>query len=337
MIITYIRSSSYAQHSMCPHSYFLSYVLGERTPSGKKATKGNVTHKALEMLARVKKAQQEGQQFAYEDEQLGVIPFDRATPEWCSKLAFDYYVKDCDHHSWCKRDMTDCVVWTQKALDINKGMFDPRNHNIVEAEQKFDFVIDKPWADYRYDLGDGEIVEGKLGLKGTMDLVVHDRPGLVEIIDWKTGKRTDWAKREDNVKTYNDLRCDPQLSLYHYAACNLFPWAEEIFMTIVYINDGGPFTLCFDRSDLELTEEIVRTKFETIRDTTRPELVRTWKCTKFCYFGMNRSPHDPSKTICQFFADKVKKDGVAKVTKEYGKPNAFREYGDGGGRKANND
>jgi hypothetical protein len=318
---------------MCPHKYMLEYIMGFRPPSGKKADKGNVVHKALEVVARIRKAQQAGGDGSYEDENLGFVKASDATPEWATRRSYDYYVGLSPHHEWYSGDLRDCIVWTDAALTFNNGMFDPRRRNIIEPEQKFDFLIDKPWASYDYELN-GERITGQLGLKGTMDLVVEDDPGLIEVIDWKTGQRKDWAKNTAEKKTYKELRYDPQLCLYHYAACHLFPKAEEVFMTIVYINDGGPFTLCFDRSDLEFTESIIRSKFEEIRNTKIPELSVSWKCTKFCYFGMNKHPEDPTKTICQFFRDKVRKDGVEKTMAEYGKAGAFNEYGDGGGRRS---
>lgn len=331
MIITYLRSSSYLTHSICPHKFFLEYTLGIRPPSGKKADKGTIVHKALETMARVKKARQGGRGH-YEDEAFGTVNIDQANPEWATRAAYKYYTGLSDHHEWYDADLDDCIRWTNIALNINQGMFDPRKRTVVEAEQRFDFLIERPWAHYRYTY-DNKIIEGQLGLKGTIDLIVEDDKGLVEIIDWKTGQRKDWAKNSNEKKTYQELRYDPQLCLYHYAASRLFPDAEEIFVTIVFINDGGPYTLCFDKSDVEFTEQIIRQKFEEIRDTQVPPLNVTWKCTKFCYFGMNRSAKDPTKTICQFHRDNVRKLGIEETMQRYGKERAFDEYGEGGGRK----
>ena len=59
IIVTYFRSSSYNTHSMCEQQYFLEYVLGWRGPSGQKADKGTIVHKVLEILAVIKKSQQD--------------------------------------------------------------------------------------------------------------------------------------------------------------------------------------------------------------------------------------------------------------------------------------
>jgi hypothetical protein len=335
LIVTYLRSSSYATHSMCPHKFFLEYNLGIRPPSGKKADKGTIVHKALETLARVKKACQEGK-LTYEDEIFGIVNIRDVTPEWATCESYRYYTEGSPHHEWHSSDLEDCIDWTNSAININKGMFDPRNRRIIEAEQRFDFVIDKPWAHYDYELN-GERVNGQLGLKGTIDLIVEDEPGLMEIIDWKTGLRKDWAKNTSEKKTYKEIRYDPQLCLYHFAVSHLFPKAQEIFVTIVYINDGGPYTLCFDKSDLEITENIIRTKFNEIRDQKIPPLNISWKCKKFCFFGMTQSDEDKSKTKCEFFREKVRREGLDETMKKFGKPNAFNEYGSGGGRIENKD
>ena len=54
MIITYLRSSSVSSYSWCQHKYWLTYNLGFKDDSNKKAEKGNVVHKALELLANKK-------------------------------------------------------------------------------------------------------------------------------------------------------------------------------------------------------------------------------------------------------------------------------------------
>ena len=73
--------------------------------------------------------------------------------------------------------------------------------------------------------------------------------GVIEVIDWKTGRRLNWATGEE--KTYEKLLEDPQLLLYNYAISKLFPEYEQAIMTIYYIRDGGPFSMCFDKPDRE--------------------------------------------------------------------------------------
>jgi ATP-dependent helicase/DNAse subunit B len=329
MIATYIRSSSYGTHDMCEQKFFLGYTLGIKEPSNLKADKGNVVHKAMELMARKKKCLQDGTS-SYDDDNFGIVKAGDITPEWATEKSFAYYSKLADHHIWTQKDLQDCHLWVDKTLKMNGGMFNPMRRNVVEPEQRFDFEVNKPWAKYDYALPDDKRLTGQLSLKGTMDLVVEDEPGLIEVIDYKTGRRLNWATGEE--KTYKKLRYDPQLLLYHYATAQLYPHAEEIFITIIYINDGGPFTLCFDRSDFEITERLIRKKFERIRDTQRPVLTKSWKCRALCHFGRSQHPEDPSKTMCEFFKDETRKKGADKVLFERGDVSKISDYNEGGGR-----
>ena len=60
MLVTYIRSSSFNNYSYCQMQYFLTYVLGHQSTSGKKAQLGTVVHKVMEVLAGCQHLQQDG-------------------------------------------------------------------------------------------------------------------------------------------------------------------------------------------------------------------------------------------------------------------------------------
>lgn len=186
------------------------------------------------------------------------------------------------HHKWTEKDKKDCKNWVDKTLTFNNGMFDPRQRHIVCPEQHFDFVIDKPWAKYSFDTPTGKL-EGQLALKGTIDLITKIDDNFYEIVDWKTGKRLNWATGKE--KTQECLENDPQLRIYHYAASMLYPDVEHIMITINFINDGGPFSICFEKSDLYKTELMLRHKFEKIKSVQKPQLNKTWMCSKLCHFG----------------------------------------------------
>lgn len=195
---------------------------------------------------------------------------------------YKHYSDAAQHHKWSLKDYKDCHSWVYKAIEFNDGMFDPRNRNILSPEQHFDFVIDKKWAAYDFDTPDGKL-SGKLALKGTIDLVTLANDKTIEIIDWKTGKRLDWATGQE--KTQEKLENDPQLRIYHYAINHLYPDIEHIIFSIYFINDGGPFSICFDKSDLIKTEEMLRAKFDHIKRTKKPKLNKSWMCNKLCHFG----------------------------------------------------
>lgn len=340
IIITYFRSSSYNTHSMCEQQYFLEYVLGYRSPSGLKADKGTIVHKVLEILAVIKQAQQNSQN-SIEDDILGTISSVDYNLNTIIERVYKHYTTQCSHHKWTVKDYKDCHSWVYKALEFNGGMFDPRNRNILCPERHFDFEIKKPWAEYTYNTPDGQI-SGNLALKGTIDLVTLLDDNTIEVIDWKTGRRLDWATGEE--KTQEKLEKDPQLKIYHYAISHLYPNIDHIIFSIYFINDGGPFSICFDRSDLASTEDMLRRKFEVIKNTKKPKLNKSWMCNKLCHFGKTTFentniepileyrdgsfiPKGSALTKCEQIKHDIDLKGMDQVIAEYKKDNhSFSNY-----------
>ncbi len=281
MIITYLRSSSYGTHSMCAQQYFLEYNLGIRSPSNQKADKGTIVHKVLEILAYIKLSIQNNEK-NYNDDIVGKISVEKYSIDKITEKVYNYYSGQFKHHKWTTKDFKDCRLWVDKAITEHNATFDPRNREILQPEQRFDIVINKPWAYYKYQTKN-ENLEGYLAIKGTIDLITKVNDNTIEIVDWKTGRRLDWATGQE--KTLAKLQNDPQLRIYHYAVSQLYPDMDHIMFTINFINDGGAFTVSYDKSDLSKTEDMIRQKFETIKNTQVPQLNKSWKCTKLCHFG----------------------------------------------------
>lgn len=266
---------------MCEQQFFAEYVLGWRGPSGQKADKGTIVHKVLEILAVIKKSQQDKIEIV-KDDIIGEYNVNNYDLDNIIEKVYNYYIQNSPHHKWSTKDHKDCHAWVYKAIEFNGGMFDPRNRNILVPEQHFDFNINKKWAEYDFDTPEGKL-SGTLALKGTIDLVTLVNEKTIEIIDWKTGKRLDWATGKE--KTQEKLENDSQLRIYHYAISQLYPEIDHIIFSIYFINDGGPFSICFDKTDLLKTEEMLRVKFEYIKRTKKPKLNKTWMCSKLCHFG----------------------------------------------------
>ena len=271
--------------------YYLEYGLGWRGDSNKKADKGTIVHKVLEIAAVCKKGAQDGKKIVT-DSQIGRVSTANYNPKYLEKIVqrvYKYFTDRIPHHKWTDKDYKDCANWSWKALQYNEGMFDPRNRKVVEAEPHFDFTIEEDWAKYKYELSEGEVLEGNLAIKGTIDLVTDLGDGVYEVIDWKTGRRLDWATGEE--KSQEKLFEDPQLRIYHYAVKNLFPDVKSFLITIYFINDGGAFTVHFQDKDIPKTEEMIKNKFKFIKNTTEPKLIRqldprqSWKCSKLCHQG----------------------------------------------------
>jgi CRISPR/Cas system-associated exonuclease Cas4 (RecB family) len=290
---------------MCEMQYMLEYVLGWKSPSGFAADKGTIVHKIMEILACIKHAEQKKEKFV-DDDIVGKLDIKNYNLDDIIKKVFVYYSTMSPLHKWTEKELKLCSDWTYKALQDNNGTFDPRVREIIQPEQHFDIVIDKPWSHYKYETPEG-VLEGQLAIKGTIDLITKVNDNTLELIDYKTGKRLDWATGEE--KTLAKLYKDPQLKIYHYAISKLFPEYDHIIASINYINDGGTYSVCFDKSDLADTEDMIRAKFEKIKNTNKPRLNKSWKCTKLCHFGKSTFENTSLLPILEYRDGQVCKPG----------------------------
>lgn len=323
MIITYLRSSSYGTHDFCPMKYFIGYVLGHREPSGLKADKGTIVHKVMEILAHIKLTTQNNE-FIYNDDICGEINVNNYDLEKITEKVYHHYSSAFNHHDWKPLDLKHCKQWIEKAITIQGGNFDPRNQNIIQPEQKFDLAIEKPWA--YYDYGNG--INGYLAIKGTIDLIVQENESTIEIVDYKSGRRLDWATGEE--KTFAKLQKDPQLRMYHYAASKLYPDIDHIIVSIYFINDGGIFSMNYSKEDLPETEDMIRRKFKEIKTCNKPRLNRSWKCGKLCHFGKShmdnplieyrdrqKTDHGCPMTMCEEILHSIELNGMGSTVDRY--------------------
>jgi len=340
MLVTYIRSSSYNNYDYCQQQYYINYVLGYPSMSGKKAQQGTIVHKVMECLAACKKKIQDMPNsglMSIQDDALGKITFTKsrlASDKFVNELvdqSFEHYISNCVH-SYTKGDEKNCRKWTWMGLHYNNGQFDPRNRDIVDTEPHFDIVIDEPWAEYSHALEDGSELKGRLAIKGTIDLVTKIEDSVIEVIDWKTGRRINWATGEE--KDYNRLESDPQLLLYYYAISKLYPDYDQAIMTVFYIKDGGPFSLCFDDGSKDLFLSMLRKRFNEIKNNKSPQLLSPnqshWKCTKLCdYYKTNWEGTDTN--VCRYVHNHIKKHGIERTNVECAKPDFNIGYYDAPG------
>lgn len=224
----------------------------------------------------------------------------------------DYYAER-GAHKWKPVDFKDVKNFTYIPLEYKDGMFDPRRRTIVEAEPHFDITIDKPWANYQYE-HQGKILDGQLAIKGTVDLITDIGGGIYEIVDWKTGQRIDWGAKGTPEKTYDKLCEDPQLMLYYYACRNMYPDVKGIILSIFFVRDGGPFSICFDEHHLAHMEKLLEKKFKYTQNCTLPEMCdpnqKDFKCTRICDFYKQKKN---DKNMCRFIHDEIKDKGMQHV------------------------
>lgn len=327
MLVTFLRSSSIGAMHWCEHSHFIGSNLGLRRESGVAASVGSGVHKALELLAKQKQALVAGDISIYEPELAKSFRAD-ATPDELLEASLQHYSKEAqwDDEAWDR-----ARKWLHYTLEFNDGRYDPRNLDVVMPEQFFDLEIREPWAWYDYPLPDGNRLKGYLRIKGTVDLLVREQPGLLHYIDWKTGKRVNWATKRE--KGTADLRKDPQFLMYYYALRRLYP-DDQIYFTVFFTQAGGPFPLCFDDSDIQRALDMLKQQFQLMQGTTSPSLAedtksQQWKCKRCSYHD---EPYkDSGLSICHHFRNKLVELGMQKVLQKHGDFSSLSKYGAGGG------
>jgi len=325
MITLYFRSSSLGSWDYCQMQYFMVYGLGWQQPTSVKANLGTVVHKVLECLAQCKQRLQYGEKpgMRIEDSELGIIKFTNNqlnSNKFVIKLldmSYNYYTSHDKVNVYDnKQDYEFCRQMIDACLSYNNGQFDPRKTRIVAPEKSFDLEINEPWAEFEYN---GE--KRKLRIKGTMDLITETAPDTLEYVDYKTGRRLNWATGEE--KTYEKLHDDIQLLLYYYAISKLYPHYDHIIMTIFFLRDGGPFSLCFDASDNEKFLRKLKDKFIDITNNSCPKPINKersdWRCKKLCHFYKNNWP-GTNQTMCHYIENQTKLYGIEQTMKTCSRP-----------------
>jgi RecB family exonuclease len=342
VIVTYLRSSSIGCYGLCPFQYFLQYELGIKAAPNPRTVVGTMAHKALELLARRKVAEQDGVG-CFDEPELGVT-LDAAlvTPDLACSLAYEHYAHAPDgpvNHAWCEDDLATVRKHVASVLNHARGAFSPLNRTVLAPERYFDLEIDAPWAAFdRVDPASGRRLTGNLRVKGTVDLVTEATPDTLECLDWKTGSRKDWGK--NTTKSHADLLNDPQMLLYFYALCRLYPQYKYVYLTVFFTKDGGPFTLPFDReADGPRAEALLRERFTAIAADERPRRVmdgpdRRRVCNGFCFYGKTPAPaREGGGSICEAVHRETMALGLDRVMARRG-AKAHLAYSDGGGRTA---
>jgi hypothetical protein len=253
----------------------------------------------------------------YGHTRMGVEPIENLID-----LAISHYESKSDD-VWTRANKQQVYNWTWMVLDYLDGAYNPLKQNIVEAERNFDILLDDfGWASYNYSVrnptGETENIEGKFRIRGTVDLITSPEPSVLEVVDYKTGRRISWSSGEE--KDYNYLKEDHQLLLYYYAILKLYPEYEHILITIFFIRDGGPYTIHFDKSSLPKVEAMLKEYFESVRDTEVPSKCSPdqsdFRCQKLCHFYKTPFPGTNQNT-CAYIHNSIKEIGIDETVDIY--------------------
>lgn len=334
----------------CQLKFYLENILGYRGEGGLKADIGSAVHAVMEYMALIRKAEQDqGWQndlISIDNEELG--PFTCHKEEWqqfrileedeiakinkgrinkstyvdqkylppgttrraeqiidrLSALAQAKYLdkfspKPCDI-----RDYNNYIWMVLEQLDIFSV-------NVVAVELDFDMEIPYDWA----KKPDGSYVR----MKGFIDLVLENTPGVIEIFDYKTGQRKELLK--DEKKTYKDIKSDLQLAMYTYVINQLYP-GKTVAASLLYVRDGGLFTVCSEpHENEEYVLYEIRRHIETVKKCEQPRLLdpnrNHFVCKYLC--GASKNKRFGDVCDCQFISSAISELGIDLVTETYNK------------------
>ena len=91
----------------------------------------------------------------------------------------------------------------------------------------------------------------------------------------------------------------------------------------MFIRDGGPYTLCFEDSDMIRAEKMLEKHFKEVSSNSKPRPVdvtqKDFKCNRLCHFYKNSLPNNKDN-ICKHIQKELYNKGIEKVIDEYIQP-----------------
>lgn len=304
MKINALRASTIGRYDDCPFAFYLEYVCGLSALSGKKASLGTCVHLVAQLLAQAKKVGRDKYPNKYTD------------PKFLLDVCWPRHLKDNSHHSYDQKDYEFCEKMVKIILesDIN-----PLSRKILNIEHQFEIQIQKPGFAYDYFCSiSSQNKSGHMMLRGTIDLITEVDEETIEVIDYKTGERKSWTTGEP--KELEDFYDDTQLLLYNLATHKLYPDYKHRLFTIVYVRDGGPFTVTFTEEDIAKAIDRLRRKFNEIRADDDPKRLKddksrkdAWKCRYVCHYGKTKDERGVSQ--CDKYFSILKNNGIEEATK----------------------
>lgn len=331
MLCPYLRSSQIGSWKVCNLQTILTYVFGFQNRAGAAASMGTCVHKMMELRALGAMAKKKGdQKFEYED--WGEIDVDWAMDIHQTIDKVYEHQQKLDHHiNWKNAPKSKILKGAHKAI-TDFPQYDPANLNIIKVEQFFDIEIKENWAKYSREIN-GKTIEGYLHLKGTIDCVLDLGNNVYECFDFKHGKRSCFATGQE--KTLDFLSKDHQLLFYLYALKKLYP-DKDFIMSLYFINNGGIYSVVGDDKMYQSAEKMIKQVFREITNVKYPILLdptrQDFRC-KYCCEYSKPASFTNGKSVCQFFHEEIKTNGLEKTISTYADLDKITLYQDGGGKK----
>lgn len=351
MIRPYISVSSMGSWNSCQLKWYFAYMLNMKDEPNKKALMGNIVHSMAEVLGLIKIEIQNGKtEGVISTEEIKDVQWDEISftfPSLLNKEEVEFinksrinkqtYISDCQLSvgsarlgrdfvnsliekswkyytekyntiEWGKTDKRDVFNWSWMLLE----QLEIRKLKILGCEVPFDLPIEHP--DCKLD--DGSYIR----VKGFIDLVHEPSPQLLEVIDFKSGRRQNFDTGEE--KTLNCLSKDLQLCLYKYIAKKLYPSHKHFMVSIQFIRDGGLFTPDINENSDEVIAETIHNHIQELKNVTDLKVLSEnrddWRCKYLCG-ASKRKTFDENKCDCQFIKESVRSVGLEKTTELYKK------------------
>lgn len=67
--------------------------------------------------------------------------------------------------------------------------------------------------------------------------------------------------------------------------------------------------MCFDKTHIDQVEMMLKHKYENIKNTTNPQLNKSWKCGKLCHFGKTTFENSKHLPIIEYRDNQVTPKG----------------------------
>lgn len=330
MLCPYIRSSMIGNWKLCELQTLLTYVFGKENKAGAAASGGTCVHKMMELRALAVIAEKAGKT-SFEFDTWGVVETSWAKdPNLTIDKVYAHQQEVDNHVNWAKMPKKKVLSWALKALQ-DYPQYDPVNLNIVQSELYFDIEIKENWAKYSKEVN-GQMLEGYLRIKGTIDCIIDLGNNVYECFDLKSGKRNCFATGVEKDLAF--LEKDHQLLFYYYALKKIYP-DKDFIMTLYFINDGGIYSVIGDDKMMENAEKLIKKTFREITSVKYPTLLdptrRDFRCERCCKYS-KPDHYTGGKSVCEFMHNEIKKNGLDKTVAKYADLSRINTYGSGGGK-----
>ena len=264
MNITSLRGSSANTWQDCQLKYFLNYVCDIPSKGTIKTHCGTIVHHVLEIMARSRRLGNHTKTRWYNN------------PEKLMDVVWKRYTQRVHpNFAWTKAEYNFCLKSVHAVLNTD---YHPFKANVIATEKQFQLQVKRsPFKDFE--------------LRGTIDFIAELDSTTLSVVDYKSGKRSDWISGA--VKELEHFKKDLQFQLYNLVLKVLYPQYKVRVFTVFYTSDGGPFTFYFTEEEEKEAWEKIRRIYSEILASEMPERLKDdytrkathWKCKNVCQFG----------------------------------------------------